>query len=87
MAKRDRERAFFRRRALVARLGGKCVQCGTKGSKGNSLEVDHPNGRDYDVRKMDSSWRIAQYEKEERTGALLEVRCKRCNANAHKSFL
>ena len=85
MAKRDRERAWFRRRALIQRLGGKCVECWTTGTKGNPLEVDHVDGRDYDVRKMDASWRVAQYEKEERSGVRLEVRCKRHNANAHKA--
>ncbi|MGH9391936.1 MAG: hypothetical protein ACRD1Z_20225 [Vicinamibacteria bacterium] len=84
MARRDRERAYFRRLELIERLGGKCVDCGTKGTAKNPLEVDHPNGRDYDVRKMDASWRVAQYEKEERAGVPLAVRCKKCNANAHK---
>lgn len=84
MGRRERERAWHRRRALVARLGGRCADCGTTGSKKNPLEVDHPNGRDYDVRKMDPSWRVAQYEKEEREGVKLEARCRRCNANAHK---
>ena len=69
---------------LIERLGGKCVDCGTLGSKGNPLEVDHVDGRDYDVRKMDPSWRIAVYEREEREGVRLAVRCKKDNANAHK---
>lgn len=84
MARANRIRAWFRRRKLVERLGGKCVDCGSKGSKKYPLEIDHPNGRDYDIRKMDASWRIAIYEREEREGVKLEVRCRRCNANAHK---
>jgi len=84
MARHNRVRAWFRRKALVQRLGGKCVNCGAKGTKRNPLEIDHINGRTYDVRKMDPSWRIAQYEKEEREGVPLQVLCKKCNANAHK---
>ncbi len=84
MARKDRIRAWFRRNALIERLGGKCVDCGSEGSKKYPLEVDHPNGRDYDIRKMDASWRIAIYEREEREGIKLEARCRKCNANAHK---
>lgn len=84
MARKDRERAVVRRKALVSRLGGKCVDCGGIGSGKYPLEVDHPDGRDYNLRRMDSSWRIAVYEREERTGVRLEVRCRGCNANAHK---
>lgn len=84
MAKRDRIRAVLRRHELVKRLGGKCIDCGSTGSVKYPLEIDHPDGRGYDVRKMDPSWRIAQYLKEERAGVKLEVRCRRCNANAHK---
>ena len=82
MARRDRIRAYFRRRELVKRLGGKCVDCGTKGTAKNDLQIDHVNGRDYDVRKMDASWRIAVYEREEKEGKLA-VRCKRCNGRKH----
>jgi 5-methylcytosine-specific restriction endonuclease McrA len=84
MARHDRIKAWFQRRDLIKRLGGKCVDCGTKGTKGNGLEVDHPNGRTYNVRKMDASWRVYTYLREEREGVKLEVRCRRCNANAHK---
>lgn len=84
MGRANRVRAYIRRLELVKRLGGKCASCGTKGTPKNSLEVDHVNGRDYDLRKMDSSWRIAVYEREEREGVALQVLCKRCNANAHK---
>jgi hypothetical protein len=84
MGAKERNSAWFRRRELIKRLGGKCVDCGTKGSERNGLEVDHPNGRTYNVRRMDASWRMATYLREEREGVKLEVRCKRCNANAHK---
>lgn len=84
MARRDRVRAAVRRMELVLRLGGKCVDCGSTGSEKYPLEVDHPDGRDYDVRKMDPSWRISVYEKEERAGVKLAVRCRKCNANARK---
>lgn len=84
MGRANRLRAYFRRLELVKKLGGKCAGCGTKGKAGNGLEIDHVNGRDYDLRKMDPSWRIAVYEREYREGVKLSVLCKRCNANAHK---
>lgn len=84
MARADRERAYFRRLELVKKLGGKCVDCGTKGTPKNPLEIDHVNGRNYDLRKMDPSWRVSRYWQEFRNGVELAVRCKRCNANAHK---
>lgn len=85
MCRKGRIRAWFRRRELVKLLGGKCVDCGTtKDHKKNPLEIDHPNGRDYDLRKMDQTWRVAVYFREYRNGVKLEVRCRRCNANAHK---
>lgn len=84
MGWKERARAVVRRRELVKKLGDKCVDCGSTGSKKYPLEIDHPNGRDYDVRKMDPSWRVATYLREYREGVKLEVRCKRCNANAHK---
>lgn len=80
MARKDRVRAYFRRLELIEKLGGKCVECGTK----DALEIDHPNGRDYDLRRMDPSWRVSVYWQEHRAGIVLEVRCKRHNANAHK---
>lgn len=83
MAKRDRERAKVRRLALIQRLGGKCVDCLTTGGGNNPLEVDHVNGRDYSIRRMDQSWRVSVYEKEERTGVELACRCRRCNGRKH----
>lgn len=84
MARKDRERAYFRRLELIKELGGKCADCGTEGTKRNPLEVDHPRGRDYDVRKMDPSWRVSRYWQERKSGVELAVRCKKHNANAHK---
>lgn len=81
MGVRDRERAYVRHKELIERLGGKCVECGTKGTanpKQNPLEVDHIHGRDYDITKMDASWRMARYLREEKRGEL-QVLCKRCN--------
>lgn len=84
MARANRIRAWRRRRELLKRLGGVCADCGTKGSPKNPLEVDHVDGRSYDLRRMDASWRVAVYEREEREGVRLAARCRRHNANAHK---
>lgn len=85
MARKDRERAVVRRRELIDELGGQCVDCGTKGSKkpGSKkyLEIDHVNGRDYDLARMDPSWRVSTYWKEYREGVELAVRCRSCNAS------
>jgi hypothetical protein len=80
MGREDRQRAKRRRAELIERLGGKCKDCGST----RNLEVDHPDGRNYDIRRMGSSWRTSQYLKEEREGVRLECRCKSCNSNAHK---
>lgn len=87
MARKDRVEAYFKRRELIKLLGGVCVDCGTKGSKKNPLEIDHVEGREYEVREMDSVARVIQYWKEFYEGVKLEVRCKRHNANAHKTAL
>ena len=81
MSARHRELARRQRLEMIQRLGGKCVDCGTKGTKDprkNPLEIDHIHGRDYDITKMDSSWRMVLYKREEKAG-LLQVLCKRCN--------
>jgi len=36
------------RQELIEKLGGKCEECGTE----LRLEIDHINGRDYDVRLL-----------------------------------
>lgn len=59
----------------MARLGGKCVDCGTT----NRLEFDHIHGKDYDPRKMNRWTRMKRIEDEADQG-LIELRCRSCNA-------
>ena len=67
-------RAYQRKWDLIQRLGGKCVTCGSR----KRLEVDHINGRDWDITKKNAWIRVARYEKEEKEGKL-QVLCKHCN--------
>jgi 5-methylcytosine-specific restriction endonuclease McrA len=76
MAKRQREWAKRRRDELVMLLGGACVECGAT----TKLEIDHVNGRDYDIRRLCASSRVSRYWREYRGGVLLTVRCNECNA-------
>lgn len=64
-----------RRKALVAAMGGECCQCGKK----RKLEFHHPNGRDWDTRKLARWTRIKKYEEEWAAGKI-ELLCKSCNA-------
>lgn len=82
MARRHRQRAYFERLEMLVRLGGKCAQCGTKGTAKNGLQIDHINGREWDIRKKDPSWRMAIYKQEEKEGKLA-VLCARCNNRKH----
>lgn len=75
MAKRQREWAKRRRNDLVMLLGGVCVECGAT----TKLEIDHVNGRDYDIRRLCPSARVSRYWREYREGIPLTVRCKECN--------
>lgn len=84
MGKRQREWAHKKHRALIVELGGKCVVCGTTGDDENDLQVDHVDGRDYDIGTMDQSWRICVYWQEFRAGVRLQVLCKSCNSSKGK---
>jgi len=74
MGKASRAWAVRARAALVAKLGGQCVNCGSV----LQLELDHIFKRDYVTRKLSSDQRIAHYRREAAAG-LIEVRCKSCN--------
>ena len=62
------------REELIALLGKSCLLCDSQ----EHLEVDHPNGRQWDITKLWSTQRIKRYFLEAKTG---EVRllCKTCN--------
>lgn len=76
MAKRQREWAIKARLELIELLGGMCELCWSR----DELEIDHPHGRKWHIRKVDQSMRIALYRKETQAG-LLRVLCKSCNSS------
>lgn len=63
---------------LLAFLGGKCAECGTRGTRKNPLEVNHINGRDWNLQAVASWVRVARYWEEARAG-LVNLLCKRDN--------
>lgn len=76
------------RARLFSRLGGgKCAKAGVPDARGNiiechpELEVDHVDGRDYEVRALGGATRIKRYLKELDSGVKLRILCKRHNGN------
>jgi hypothetical protein len=63
-----------KRKALIAAMGGECVECGKK----RKLEFHHPDGRDWNVRSMNQWRRIKKYEEEWAAGKI-ELLCRSCN--------
>ncbi len=78
MGQRQRDWARRKRAQLICELGGKCALCGSEAD----LQFDHPYGRDWSMRKKDSSWRISILTKEISRG-LIRLLCATCNAK-HK---
>jgi hypothetical protein len=50
----------FLKASLIHRLGGKCEICGST----ESLEFDHPNGRNWQPRDLSSYSRLLKYREE-----------------------
>ena len=71
---RESEWAKRVRRELIAELGGCCAvpDCGQADPA--LLELDHKDGRTYDLRKLSSHCRAARYRREAKAG-LLQVLC------------
>lgn len=63
----------------MERLGGRCTRCG----KRFRLELDHIEGRDWDLERKSRWQRVRIYLREEREGKL-QVLCRRCNAKKGK---
>ena len=76
--------AQTRKAAIIERLGGRCVNCKTRGTrrarKGfrNVLEIEHVKPRKWRLRNYSQMGRVRIYEREERRG-LLKVLCSICN--------
>lgn len=64
-----------RRLELIAALGGVCSVC--KGE--DALEIDHVDGRDYELERLGPRRRVSRYWREYRQGVALRVLCRNCN--------
>ncbi len=80
MGRKDKEWARRRRAQLVQELGGKCTdpKCTTPDAP---LEIDHPAGRDYDVRRLSPDQVVRRYLRDQAEGRKLRVLCKVCNSH------
>lgn len=74
-------RALRKRWALIVALGRKCVRCGTE----QNLQIDHVQGRTWDIRAKSSSARVSLYWREFKAGVSLQVLCLRCNPSEKPS--
>lgn len=63
-----------RRQALIERMGGRCVLCGST----EQLELDHPYGREWKAKDVNRWTRIKLYEQDFEFGNL-RLLCKPCN--------
>jgi hypothetical protein len=66
MACRQVNYANRRKAELILAMGSVCWACGSSGP----LHVDHPNGRDYQPRKLSFSARVARYWREWTAGEI-----------------
>lgn len=77
--RRKASKAQERREAIIDVLGRKCANpFGDCLTPFHELELDHINGRDWDVTKFSQMGRVRRYEKEAKLG-LLQVLCTSCN--------
>jgi hypothetical protein len=68
----DRERA-----ALIDALGARCALCPEQ--RRAVLEFDHPNGREYELHRLNRRQRVQRWKAEHAQG-LLRLLCRSCNA-------
>ena len=71
-----RAEARIRRAALIKKLGGECVECGSD----EELTFQHPHGRTWEPRKVNGRQRIRLYERDFEAG-LLTLLCNGCNSH------
>jgi 5-methylcytosine-specific restriction endonuclease McrA len=74
--KRKRESLKRKKLLLIDKLGGKCNHCGVT----HTLQFDHIYGRDWEVRSVGPSTRLARYDKEIEEG-MIQLLCRICNAS------
>jgi hypothetical protein len=82
--KRDRHKEWIRLKSrlqvrkafLIVQLGGKCRECETT----ENLELDHPNGKPWEAKKMSPRQRMKQYEEDNINGQL-SLLCRSCNGS------
>ena len=77
-------RYTFRRRALIAALGGRCVKCG---KKTKWLEFHHKDQRTrtWQANRTNCLRRIKLYERDAEAG-LLELNCHDCHPRPGKKY-
>ncbi len=76
---RKLERCRELRAELVASLGGRCAQCGSK----KKLEFHHKKTRTWIASQLNRWSRLKRYSEEIKAG-LIELLCKKCNQRAGK---
>lgn len=62
------------RSKVIEMLGGKCSLCGST----ERLEIDHPNGRDWQPNRTSQARRANRYLEEAKAGHV-RVLCRACN--------
>jgi len=67
---------------LLRVLGGKCDDCGLEMKEGDDtrdFQVDHKDGRDWDLRQFSYRSRVKKYWREFDAGVRLGVLCGECS--------
>jgi hypothetical protein len=81
---RTKSRIAIRYQFLVIKLGGKCRKCQAV----ENLELDHPEGKDWEARKLSPQMRMKRYEQDFENGklSLLCVNCNRKDGALNKNY-
>lgn len=70
----EKRRLREKRQALMMTIGASCAKCGSL----ESLEFDHPYGREYQPREIARTKRLRLYREDYEAGNL-RVLCSHCN--------
>jgi hypothetical protein len=71
---KTKSRLNVRRNFLIIKLGGQCRLCRST----KNLELDHPDGKNWEARKFSPQMRMKRYEEDYENGQL-DLLCKSCN--------